>query len=100
MKSSIRAIAGGLALSVTLGLLGATSSFAQTAKPAAADTKADTKMAAPGGGAGKVWVSTGSKRYHCEGTKYYGKTKAGEYMTEADAKAKGLHGVKGKDCPK
>lgn len=98
MKSSLRALTLGLAL------LASASGFAQTAAPAAksatADTKADTKVAAPGGGPGKVWVNSGSKRYHCEGTKFYGKTKAGEYMSEADAKAKGFHGAKGKDCPK
>lgn len=54
--------------------------------------------AAPGGGDGKVWVNTASKTYHCAGTKYYGKTKAGEYMTEADAKAKGNHADHKKAC--
>jgi hypothetical protein len=57
-------------------------------------------MAAAGGGDGKVWVNTKSKTYHCEGTKYYGKTKVGEYLTEADAKAKGNHADHGKACAK
>jgi hypothetical protein len=54
--------------------------------------------AAAGGGNGKVWVNSASKVYHCPGTKYYGKTKAGEYMNEADAKAAGNHPVNKKAC--
>jgi len=48
-----------------------------------------------GGGAGKVWANTSSKIYHCQGDRYYGTTKQGEYMTVADAKAKGIQPAKG-----
>jgi hypothetical protein len=54
--------------------------------------------AAPGGGAGKVWVNSASKVYHCESDRYYGKTKRGEYMIEADAKAKGMRAAYKKTC--
>ena len=82
---------------------------AEPAKPAAAPTKtaaAPTKTAAAkpsatpaaGGGAGKVWVNTDSKVYHCQGNKWYGTTKKGEYMTEEQAKAAGNHADHGKAC--
>lgn len=53
---------------------------------------------APGGGAGRVWVNSESKTYHCQGTKWYGTTKHGEYMSEGQAKAQGFHADHGKAC--
>lgn len=66
--------------------------------PAPAPMSATAKAPAPGGGAGKVWLNSATNVYHCQGSKYYGTTKQGTYMSEADAKAKGARPDHGKPC--
>jgi hypothetical protein len=46
----------------------------------------------------KVWVNINSGVYHCPGTRWYGTTKQGEYMTRAEAQKKGYRPAYGKVC--
>jgi hypothetical protein len=82
----------------------ATSSSPTAAKPAAqgtpatpaasstasksADGKPSSSEISAAKAAGKVWVNTESRVYH-KGGRWYGKTKQGKFMTEAEAKAAG-----------
>ena len=43
---------------------------------------------------GMVWVNTDSGVFHKEGSRWYGKTKQGKWMTEADALQAGFHAAK------
>jgi hypothetical protein len=68
------------------------------ATAAGSTAKPSTMAAKPGGGVGQVWVNTSSKVYHCSGSRWYGKTKQGEYMTEAAAKSEGFRAAQSKTC--
>jgi hypothetical protein len=46
----------------------------------------------------KVWVNTGSGVYHCSGSRYYGNTKAGQFLLEAEARAAGNRPAHGQTC--
>lgn len=49
------------------------------------------QQAPPANPSGMVWVNTQTGVYHRPGSRYYGHTKQGTYMTEKDAIAKGYH---------
>ena len=59
------------------------------ASPGGASANARSSAAnpktSPARNAGMVWVNTESGVYHRPGTRWYGRTKQGKYMTEADA---------------
>ncbi|QRN52094.1 hypothetical protein [Dyella caseinilytica] len=73
---------------------------AASGKTAAASKSAPAATPAAGGGPGQVWVNTASKTkaYHCQGSKWYGTTKQGKYMSTSDAQAAGYHAAKGEKC--
>jgi hypothetical protein len=60
---------------------------AKTAAKATAPAASDPQIASAKAG-GMVWVNTDSGVYH-KGGRWYGKTKTGKFMSEADAKAAG-----------
>ena len=70
-----------------------------TASPATTTTGSAEPNAtpAPGGGHGLVWVNTESHVYHKEGSRFYGKTKQGKYVSEADAIKEGDRASKTND---
>ena len=53
--------------------------------PAGRTTEEAANPPAPGGGHGLVWVNTETHVYHREGSRFYGTTRQGKYMTEQDA---------------
>lgn len=46
----------------------------------------------------RVWVNTRSRVYHCPGTRYYGTTKNGVFMSQQEARAKGYRPAYGTSC--
>jgi len=70
------------------------SSSSRTSAPASAVPQSDKPAAAPPHGSGMVWVNLDTKVYHYEGDRWYGKTKNGKYMTEAEAQKEGYRPAK------
>lgn len=77
----------------------------QTQSPTSAPQTAQSKPAASqdssatqGNPDVKVWVNTKTGVYHCPGTHWYGKTKAGEYMKQSEAHQKGFRPAYYRPC--
>lgn len=84
---------------LTLLLLLFTLSVFPVCAPAAHSTQSsNSSQGERGNPSAKVWVNTSSHVYHCPGTRWYGATKAGDYMTQKQAQDAGNRPAYGKYC--
>ena len=82
---------------VSVGTMPAVTPSATKVAPTAPKGQTPAVTAAPApAGKGMVWVNNETKVFHREGDYWYGKTKKGEYMTEADALKAGYREAKTK----
>jgi hypothetical protein len=104
MKSRLRQLMASTALATALLFSGSAYAFqaktapAKTAKPADTPPPSD-KDIADAKAKGLVWVNLSSKVYHKDG-EFYGKTKRGQFMSEADAQKAGYRAAKPPGVPK
>jgi hypothetical protein len=72
---------------------------AQPAPKPAKATASSSSASAGTPGPGQVWVNLDSGVYHYPNSRYYGKTKSGKYLSEADAMKAGYHAAKDEKKP-
>ena len=58
-------------------------------------SKGAVRVASASANAGQVWVNTKSGKCFRSGSRYFGKTKAGKYLPESEAKAQGYIAARG-----
>jgi len=68
-----------------------------SASGAAGPSKPAARQNSPANNQMTVWVNTETGVYHKPGSRWYGKTKKGKYMSEADAKKAGYRETKKKE---
>src|SRR5437660_6761608 len=71
---------------------------APASSPSAKESAAPARTEQAGNPDIKVWVNTNSGVYHCPGTRWYGSTKQGEYMTQKKAREGGYRPAYGEVC--
>lgn len=68
--------------------------------PASRSKTASSSVSQGTPGPGTVWVNLDSGVYHYPNSRYYGKTKSGKYMSEADAEQAGYRAAKNEKKPR
>jgi hypothetical protein len=86
-------VIGILAVLLSTDAMGAQVASPRASKSASVAFRPDTADVAV-----RVWVNKASGVYHCPGTRYYGATKRGAYMSELEAKQSGNRPAYGRTC--